>query len=134
MASRHTMEAKGVTTQMCEEACMNGNYLPKDRQISVFVIKYGCSYLKVIRKVLSTWEKENSSLGSTIFLQLQLLSLGTEAVSQIFSFPFAGPSCSVIQCGHRYETQLQPLVPDSSSQPRLHCLRKLCHLKIYITH
>lgn len=68
--------------------------------------------MKVIRKVLSTREQENKSLKSTNFLQLQLVSLDREAVSQIFSFTFAGPLCSVIQCGHRCETQLLLRVPD----------------------
>lgn len=136
MASRHTPGVKGITTQTGEEACMNGNHLPKDRQIPVFVIKYGWCHMKVIRKVLSTWEQENNSLKSTNFLQLQLQSLGTERVSQIFSLTFGGPvqcSASVIQRGHRCETQLQPLVPDSSSQPRLHCLRKLSYEHLHYT-
>lgn len=77
--------------------------------------------MKVIRKVLSTQEQENKS---TNFLQLQLVSLDTEAVSQIFSLTFAGPFCSVIQCGHRCETQLQPLVPDRPVPAQVTLLKK----------
>lgn len=124
VASGHTREWKAH--RCVRKLVMNGNCLPKD--------KYLClsSYMKVFRKVLSTWEQENNSLKSTNLLQIQLVSLDTEAVSQIFSFTLPGPLCSVIQCGHRCESQLQLLVPDSSSQPRLHCLRKLCHMKVYI--
>lgn len=100
----------------------------KPDKIPLCVAETGFWYKKVIRKSFMYLGARKQLLGKAeVCYRLQVLSLASQVLSCTSAVP--SRSASVIQRGHGCETQLQPLVPAGSPQPRLHCSGNLCPMK-----